>query len=98
MDVTKERKIWTKGKIEPQHKEQIPISWWQGLIFSLLAMIEKYSFYTPNNAPYFFTQPQIKSCPLDVQQHNVGKSIIRPTEKQSSLVDLSENEIEIEYY
>ena len=95
---TKEKKIWTKGKIEAQHKQQIWISWWRDFIFSLFAVIEKYSFYTRNNVPYFFAQPWIRSCLLDVWQHKDGKSISRPTEKQSSLVDLSDeiNEIEIE--
>ena len=93
---TKEKKIWTKGKIEAQHKQQIWNSWWRGFIFSLFAVIEKYSFYTRNNAPYFFAQPRIRSCLLDVRQRNVGKLISRPAEKQSSLVDFSDNEIEIE--
>ena len=93
---TKEKKIYTKGKIEAQHKQQIWNSWWRGFIFSLFAVIKKYSFYTWNNVPYFFAHPRIRSCLLDVRRRNVGKSISRPTEKQNSLVKLSDNEIEIE--
>ena len=51
---TKGKKIWTKGKIEAQLKQQIWISWWRGSIFSLFTVIEKYSFCTRNNVPYFF--------------------------------------------
>ena len=69
---TKEKKIWTKGKTEAQHKKRIWISWWRDLIFSLFAVIEKYSFYTRNNVLYFFTQPWIRSCLLDVRQHKDG--------------------------
>ena len=89
------KKIWTKGKTEPQHKQQIPISWWRGLIFSLFAVLEKYSFYTRTNISYFFAKPRMRNCLLDYRQRNVGKSISRPTEKQSLLCDLSDNEIEI---
>ena len=60
---TKEKKIWTKGKIEAQHKQQIWISWWRDLIFSLFAVIEKNSFYTRNNVPLFLRPTLNKELP-----------------------------------